>query len=118
MIDFREGLARVSVAGSVFLIRDIDRSWNIATPAGNAFSRLLLAESDLRAYYSARNGAYFDKHVRKAGRFSYFINKWLFFVLLGVFALRHRRVSRFRLIVSAVREGGLGHFGRNDGMLS
>lgn len=118
MIDFREGLARVSVAGRVFLIRDIDRSWNVATPAGNAFSRLLLAKSDLRAYYSARNGAYFDKHVRKAGRFSYSINKWLFFVLLGVFALRHRRVSRFRLIVSAVREGELGHFGRNDGMLS
>ena len=100
------------------LIRDIDRSWNVATPAGNAFSRLLLAESDLRAYYSARNGAYFDKHVRKAGRFSYSINKWLFFVLLGVFALRHCRLSRFRLIVRAVREGELGHLGRNDRMPS
>jgi GT2 family glycosyltransferase len=99
------------------LVQDIENSWNIATAGGNAFSRLLFAESDLRVYYAARNSAYFNKHIRTANRSLYGINKWIFLVLLGIFAFKYRKASRFRLIIRAVREGELGHLGRKDGLL-
>ena len=45
------------------LIDELELSWNIKAHTRNIYEAFLLGDSDFRAYYTARNQAWFDTHV-------------------------------------------------------
>ncbi|EGH33940.1 glycosyl transferase family protein, partial [Pseudomonas syringae pv. japonica str. M301072] len=60
------------------VLDDLEDSWNIKARTRNVYESYLLGGSDLRAYYAARNQAWFDKHVWAASTLSYRLNRRVF----------------------------------------
>jgi len=98
------------VPGSVLF--DLDNSWHLVNEGETFVSHFLLADSDWRIYYATRNQSYVSRHFWARNFLVYSINKWAFFVLLSLYALRHRRWKRLVLIARAARQGELGELGR------
>jgi GT2 family glycosyltransferase len=101
------------IGGRLFLVPasvvcDLDRSWHVLENGETLFSHLLLAQSDCRIYYATRNQSYLENHVWVKNWLIYGLNKSVFFLLLAVFAARHRKWTRLALIARAAREGKLG----------
>jgi GT2 family glycosyltransferase len=106
-----------SAGGKLFLIpgsilSDLDTSWHVIRKGETFVSHFLLADSDWRIYYSTRNQSYVSRHLwcRSFGLYS--LNKWAFFLLLSLYALRHGKWRRLVLIARASRHGELGELGR------
>ncbi|MBD8494110.1 glycosyltransferase [Pseudomonas syringae] len=102
--------------GRIFLVPeavldDLEHSWNIKARTNNIYENYLLGGSDLRAYYGARNQAWFDKHVWAASPRVYQLNRWLFFCLLRVFARRCEAKTRLKLLEKAIADGESGLLG-------
>jgi GT2 family glycosyltransferase len=109
----------VEQGGRLFLIppsrvADADSSLRAETRGRNAISRLLLAESAARVFYSVRNQVYFETRCWKGGALEYLFNKLAFFVVLGLAATWHGRWARAALIRRAARLGRQGRLGRAD----
>ncbi|MGK2912284.1 MAG: glycosyltransferase [Sphingobium sp.] len=79
----------------------------------NAFTRSLTDDSDFRVYYSFRTHSWIGRFSENNDPFVYNLNRQIFMGLLLLFALRHRRLARFRLITQAVRDGRNGILGEN-----
>lgn len=95
------------------LLDDLEHSWNIKARTNNIYENYLLGGSDLRAYYGARNQAWFDKNVWVASPLVYQFNRWLFFCLLRVFARRCDAGPRLKLLEKAIADGESGLLGLN-----
>ena len=92
---------------------DLEHSWNIKQRTANIYETYLLGSSDLRAYYAARNQAWFDKNLWVTSPWMYRFNRWVFIRLLHFFARRHQRESRLALLLQAIRDGEAGALGMN-----
>lgn len=84
---------------------DLEDSWNIKARSRNVYENYLLGGSDLRAFYAARNQAWFDKHVWAHSTLSYRFNRLVFLCLLRLYAWRCNAGPRLRLLNNAIREG-------------
>lgn len=103
--------------GRIYLIpssvlNDLDVAWASRAP----FPSVLRSDSDFRAYYSARNHAYFEKHYWRDSVPFYVLNKCLAWLILATLALWYRRWSRLRLLWRAVHEGEAGDLGPGFGI--
>ena len=85
-------------------IRDIETSWNLGAPMRTAARGWVLGTSDLRAYYSARNRAYFERHCRPCSAWRR-VNEYVYMGLLLAVSLVHGRFTRWRVLARAVRDG-------------
>ena len=92
---------------------DLENSWNIKARTSNIYETYLLGSSDLRAYYAARNQAWFDKNLWVTSPLMYRFNRWVFIRLLHFFARRHQRESHLALLLQAIRDGEAGALGMN-----
>ncbi|HTN71594.1 MAG TPA: glycosyltransferase [Methylomirabilota bacterium] len=102
--------------GKLFLVPssvvcDLEPSWHVLDKGETLFSHLLNANSDLRIYYATRNQSYLARHFWMGSLITYTFNKWAFFLLLGLFALKHGKWKRVALIARAVRQGEVGELG-------
>jgi GT2 family glycosyltransferase len=109
--DDTEYTRRISANGgslylfSEALIDELELSWNIKARTRNIFEAFLLGDSDFRAYYSARNQAWFDAHVWAESPWLYRLNRAVFLLLLRWVAHRHHAGERLQLIERAIRDG-------------
>ncbi|MCO8169494.1 glycosyltransferase [Pseudomonas sp. 21LCFQ02] len=95
------------------LLDDLEHSWNIKQRTSNVYESYLLGDSDLRAYYGARNQAWFDKNIWVSSPLLYQLNRWLFLRLLRVFARRCDAGPRLKLLEQAIADGESGLLGLN-----
>lgn len=101
----------VLVAGAV--VEDLESSWNLAVgPSRSSFDVLLDQGSDFRAYYSTRNGVYFQKN-RAASSRALPLNILIYMLLLKFKARSSRRKSRYKLVRKAVKDGFDGRLGEH-----
>ncbi len=87
------------------LIDELELSWNIKAHTRNIYEAFLLGDSDFRAYYSARNQAWFDTHVWVGSRWLLRLNRTVFLALLRLVAHRCNAPQRLRLLERAIRDG-------------
>jgi GT2 family glycosyltransferase len=105
--------------GEIFLateavLDDLEHSWNIKARTGNIYETFLLGNSAFRAYYAARNQAWFDKHVWAVSGWLYRLNRSLFLFLLRQVARRKGSLERLALIEQAIRDGESGRLGMHE----
>lgn len=105
--------------GEIFLateavLDDLEHSWNIKARTANIYESFLLGNSEFRAYYAARNQAWFDKHVWAASGWLYTLNRSLFLFLLRQVARRKGSLERLNLIEQAIRDGESGRLGAHE----
>ncbi|MEB0079172.1 glycosyltransferase [Pseudomonas sp. CCI3.2] len=93
------------------LLDDLEESWNIKAKTNNIYESFLLGGSDLRAYYGARNQAWFDKNIWASSSWIYSLNRWVFFRLLRLIAKRRGAEQRLNLIEKAIHDGESGVLG-------
>lgn len=96
------------------VIEELEQSWNIKARTSNVYETYLLGDSEFRAYYAARNQAWFDRHVWSASPLMYRINRGVFLALLRLFALRRHASERLALLRRAMQEGEQGTLGMNE----
>jgi len=93
------------------LLDDLEDSWNIKARTSNIYESFLLGGSDLRAYYGARNQAWFDKNIWASSSLLYSLNRWVFFRLLRLIAKQRGAEQRLSLIEKAIQDGESGVLG-------
>lgn len=93
------------------VVRDLELSWGVKRNYRSTFHQLLLSDSEKRLYYSLRNNSHFERHVRSPNSVARELNKMIYVTLLYTLALAWRRMSRFELILSAIRDGEQGRLG-------
>ncbi len=86
-------------------IEELEQSWNIKSARHNIYETFLLGNSDFRAYYAARNQAWFDTHIWSDSPWMYRLNRSIFVALLRHFARRRNASARLALLEQAIREG-------------
>jgi len=96
------------------VIDELELSWNIKAHTRNIYEAFLLGDSDFRAYYTARNQAWFDTHVWAASPWLFRLNRRIFLALLRYIARRHQTPQRLRLIEQAIRDGESRTLGMNQ----
>lgn len=94
-------------------ISDLESSWGTKADFGNTLDALLMGESDLRAYYSTRNNAYFEKWSRDSSSLKRSLNRAIYLLGLYLRAKARRRDERFKLLLEAVRDGEAGRLGEH-----
>jgi GT2 family glycosyltransferase len=102
--------------GQIFLVTDallddLEDSWNIKARTNNIYECFLLGNSDMRAYYTARNQAWFDKNIWAGSQWLYALNRSLFMFLLRQVAKRSGSAMRLSLIEQAISDGESGRLG-------
>ncbi|WP_168224742.1 glycosyltransferase [Rhodoferax aquaticus] len=87
-------------------VEDIDKSWNVTAPGTNpgGIASLILGEGDFRVYYRMRNLAFFQRHILPQS-FLKTVNFYMYWSIVFLFAVRYRRLDRWRLICVALRDG-------------
>lgn len=105
--------------GKIFLLKnavldDLEGSWNLKSKANNVFHGFLIGESDFRAYYSARNQVWFDRNCWSNNSFVYYLNAFIFIFLLLFFSIKYKKLSRFKLLCSAIWDGLKGRLGQKS----
>jgi len=117
--DDTEYTRRITASGGhIFLVTDaqlddLEHSWNIKSRTNNIYETFLLGDSDLRAYYTARNQAWFDKYVWARWGWLYSLNRAVFMTLLRLVALRSGTPQRLALLQQAIADGESGRLGLN-----
>ncbi|EIK98698.1 glycosyl transferase family protein [Pseudomonas sp. M47T1] len=115
--DDTEYTRRITASGGhIFLVtdallEDLEHSWNIKSRTSNIYEAFLLGDSDLRAYYTARNQAWFDKFVWARWGWLYTLNRAVFMTLLRVVAWRSGSRQRLDLLQQAIADGESGRLG-------
>lgn len=94
-------------------VKDLEESWHVAKPFRNSFEMWLMGSSDFRVFYSARNLAYFESHMRRHHAFIRLINRKVYISFLRLYATRLKRHSRMQLLLLAIADGDSGHLGVN-----
>ncbi|MBE7565684.1 glycosyltransferase [Acidithiobacillus thiooxidans] len=96
------------------IIEDLESSWNVKSHYSNSFVGLLKGDGDFRAYYTMRNTSYFFSRKIKTNNFVFHINLYIYLIILFIYAIKLRKLHRFRLIKKAIDEGLSGHLGLNE----
>ena len=96
------------------LLDDLEDSWNTKARTNNIFESFLLGSSDLRAYYTARNQAWFDKHLWAGSTLLYQLNRTVFLFLLRHVAKKNGSDQRLGLLEQAMRDGESGRLGIHE----
>jgi GT2 family glycosyltransferase len=116
-VDDTEYTRRITASGGrLFLfteavIEELEQSWNTKQRTRNIYETFLLGESDFRAYYTARNQAWFDKNIWASSPRLHRLNRAVFLTLLRLVArLGHSR-ERLALIEQAIHDGENGALG-------
>lgn len=91
---------------------DLQPTWGRAH--GNKPLAMLLSSSNSVAYYAMRNEVYFYGKRWCKIHIVYEINKAFFLVILWLEAVLYKRLDRFRLLLSAARDGEQGRLGVNS----
>ncbi len=119
-VDDTEYTRRITAGGGQLwlfteaVIDELEHSWNIKARTGSIYETFLLGDSDFRAYYTARNQAWFDTHVWAASPAVHRLNRAVFLGLLRLFGrLRHSQ-ARLALIEQAIRDGERGALGMSE----
>ncbi|RML88278.1 hypothetical protein ALQ88_00909, partial [Pseudomonas savastanoi] len=104
--------------GKVFLVpeallEDLEDSWNIKARTRNVYESYLSGGSDLRAYYAARNQAWFDRHIWASSPLLYQVNRQVFLCLLSLYAWRYDADARLNLLNDAIHDGEASVLGLN-----
>lgn len=116
-VDDTEYTRRITAGGGrLFLFTDavideLEHSWNIKARTHNIYETFLLGDSDFRAYYAARNQAWFDKNVWAASPRLHRLNRMIFLTLLRLFARLRNSRERLALIEQAIHDGESGMLG-------
>ncbi|NKQ12775.1 glycosyltransferase [Pseudomonas sp. SST3] len=116
-VDDTEYTRRITAGGGrLFLFTDavideLEHSWNIKARTHNIYESFLLGDSDFRAYYAARNQAWFDKNVWAASPRLHRLNRMIFLTLLRLFARLRNSRERLALIEQAIHDGESGMLG-------
>jgi len=116
-VDDTEYTRRITAnGGRLFLfteavIDEFEQSWNIKARTRNIYETFLLGDSDFRAYYAARNQAWFDKNIWAASPRLLRLNRTLFLTLLRLVARLRNSRDRLALIEQAIRDGESGALG-------
>lgn len=116
-VDDTEYTRRITAnGGRLFLFTDavideLEQSWNIKARTRNIYETFLLGESDFRAYYAARNQAWFDKNIWAASPRLLRLNRTIFLTLLRLVARRRNSRDRLALVEQAIRDGESGALG-------
>lgn len=116
-VDDTEYTRRITAGGGrLFLfteavIEELEESWNIKARTRNIYETFLLGESDFRAYYAARNQAWFDKNVWAASPRLHRLNRAIFLTLLRLVARLRNSHKRLALIEQAIHDGENGALG-------
>lgn len=116
-VDDTEYTRRITAGGGrLFLftdavIEELEQSWNIKARTRNIYETFLLGDSDFRAYYAARNQAWFDKNVWAASPRLHRLNRCLFLILLRLVARLRNAPQRLALIEQAIHDGESGVLG-------
>jgi len=116
-VDDTEYTRRITASGGrLFLftdavIEELEQSWNTKQRTRNIYETFLLGESDFRAYYTARNQAWFDKNVWAASPRLHRINRAIFLTLLRLVARLRNCRERLALIEQAINDGERGALG-------
>lgn len=96
-------------------IEDLESSWNVRQTQSHSFGVLLHQGSDFRAYYSARNQAYFETHCRPRDGFMFALNRAVYLATLTVLAHLHGQRERLALVRQAERDGRAARLGPHPG---
>lgn len=116
-VDDTEYTRRITAGGGrLFLftdavIEELEQSWNIKARSRNIYETFLLGDSDFRAYYAARNQAWFDKNVWAASPRLHRLNRAIFLTLLRLIARLRNTRTRLALIEQAIHDGESGALG-------
>src|SRR5690606_19392019 len=116
-VDDTEYTRRITAdGGRLFLFTDavideLEQSWNIKARTRNIYETFLLGDSDFRAYYSARNQAWFDKNIWAASPLLLRLNRTVFLALLRLVARLRNSHDRLALIEQAIHDGENGALG-------
>lgn len=94
-------------------ITDLESSWSQRAHFGSAFHALLQGGADFRAYYLARNVAYFERHCRPHRAWMRAINRAAYLMILVSLALRLASWPRLKLLLLAIRHGERAELGVN-----
>jgi len=114
--DFSFRLTRAAgriVLASDARLTDLDASWNVRSRFGNTFDALLMGDGDVRAYYSTRNNAYFERWSRGEAGVARKLNRAVYLAGLYVRAVMKGRQRRYALLVSAICDGEAGRLGEH-----
>jgi GT2 family glycosyltransferase len=96
-------------------ITDLEPSWSTKGRFGNQFDALLRGEDDFRAFYSARNNAYYERWSRGQGQsWVRRLNRLIFLAVLSMRARSLRARERYALLRRAISEGEAGRLGVSD----
>ncbi len=116
-VDDTEYTRRITASGGRLylfteaVIEELEQSWNIKARTSNIYETFLLGESDFRAYYTARNQAWFDKNVWAASPRLHWLNRAVFLTLLRLFARLRNNRERLALLEQAIHDGESGALG-------
>ncbi len=119
-VDDTEYTRRITAGGGSLLlftdavIDELEQSWNTKQRTRNIYESFLLGESDFRAYYSARNQAWFDKNIWAESPWLHRLNRAVFLTLLRLVARLHKRQKRLALIEQAIHDGEHGAMGMSQ----
>ena len=116
-VDDTEYTRRITARGGrLFMFTDavideLEQSWNIKARTRNIYETFLLGDSDFRAYYAARNQAWFDKNVWAASPRLHRLNRAIFLTLLRLIARLRNSRDRLAILEQAIRDGESGDLG-------
>lgn len=96
------------------LITDLEPVWNATgKKTSNLYRRLKVLPAS-KTYYEVRNRIYVGRMLFPGHPVMYFINKWLYIILLGAFSLYYSCWERFKLILIAINDGENGRLGKRE----
>ncbi|AHL76061.1 glycosyl transferase family 2 [Stutzerimonas stutzeri] len=116
-VDDTEYTRRITAGGGQLLlftdavIDELEQSWNVKARTRNIYETFLLGDSDFRAYYAARNQAWFDKNVWADSPRLHRLNRAIFLTLLRLIARLRNTRQRLLLIEQAIHDGENGVLG-------
>jgi GT2 family glycosyltransferase len=116
--DDLEWTSRISSAGfEIHLLRkaivhDLQPPWNASGNYASDLARRIVQLPALRVYYELRNRNWLALNRFAGPRWLYAINRISYTALMFILCLRYRRMDRFRLMNSALRDAELGRLGK------
>lgn len=93
------------------LLRDLEEPWGAKSRSGLPVRGWLKDIGDGPAFYAARNLTYVDARREPHNRFIFSVNRRVYCGALLLFAVVFRRLNRYRLLRSAIRDGLAGRLG-------
>jgi GT2 family glycosyltransferase len=116
--DDLEWTSRISSAGFEIrllrraIVRDLQPPWNASGKYATNLARRILELPPLRVYYELRNRNWLSLNRFTGPRWLYAINRISYTALIFILCLRYRRMDRFHLMNSALRDAEAGRLGK------